>query len=42
VHTQKNKKAVKTKILNIPENVNSSAVSPWLHAEILKQMMQKS
>jgi hypothetical protein len=29
--------AVETRILNIPENVNSSAVSPLPDAEILKQ-----
>jgi hypothetical protein len=29
-------KAVKTRILNIPENVNSSAVSPLPDAKILK------
>jgi hypothetical protein len=30
-------KALKTRILNIPENVNFSAVSPSPEAEILKQ-----
>jgi hypothetical protein len=34
-------KAVKTRILNIPENGNSSAVSPLLDAEILKQLKKK-
>jgi hypothetical protein len=34
-------KAVKTRILNIPENVNSSAVSPSPDAEILKQLKEK-
>jgi hypothetical protein len=39
-HTSKLKriqKAVKTRILNIAENINSSAVSPSPNAEILKQ-----
>jgi hypothetical protein len=31
---------VKTRILNIPENVNSSAVSPSPDAEILKQLKE--
>jgi hypothetical protein len=35
------KKAVKTRILNIPENVNSSAVSPSPDAKILKQLKEK-
>jgi hypothetical protein len=30
-------KAVKTRILNVPENANSSAVSPSPDSEILKQ-----
>jgi hypothetical protein len=34
---KKIEKAVKTRILNIPENVISSAVSPSPYAEILKQ-----
>jgi hypothetical protein len=34
-------KAVKTRILNIPENINSSAVSPLPDAEILKQLNEK-
>jgi hypothetical protein len=34
-------KAVKTRILNIPENVNSSAVSPSPDAEILKESKEK-
>jgi hypothetical protein len=33
-------KAVKTRILKIPENVNSSAVSPSPDAEILKQLKE--
>jgi hypothetical protein len=33
-------KAVKTRILNIPKNVNSSAVSPSSDAEILKQFKE--
>jgi hypothetical protein len=33
--------AVKARILNIPENVNSSAVSPLPDAEILKQLKEK-
>jgi hypothetical protein len=32
---------VKTRILNIPENINSSAVSPSPDAEILKQFQEK-
>jgi hypothetical protein len=34
-------KAVKTRILNVPENVNSSAVSPLPDSEILKQFQEK-
>jgi hypothetical protein len=34
-------KAVKTRILNIPENVSSSAVCPLPDAEILKQLEEK-
>jgi hypothetical protein len=34
-------KAVRTRILNNPENVNSSAVSPLPDAEILKQLKEK-
>jgi hypothetical protein len=34
-------KAVKTRIRKIPENVNSSAVSPLFDAEILKQLKEK-
>jgi hypothetical protein len=34
---KRTEKAVKTRILNAPENVNSSAVSPSPDAEILKQ-----
>jgi hypothetical protein len=34
-------KAVKTRILKIPENVNSSVVSPSPDAEILKQVKEK-
>jgi hypothetical protein len=34
-------KAVKTRILNIPENVNSSAVFQLPDAEILKQLKEK-
>jgi hypothetical protein len=33
--------AVKTRILNIPENVNSGAVSPSPDAKILKQLKEK-
>jgi hypothetical protein len=32
---------VRTRILNIPENVSSSAVSPLPDSEILKQLKQK-
>jgi hypothetical protein len=35
-------KAVKTRILNISENINSSAVSPLPDAEISKQLKEKS
>jgi hypothetical protein len=35
------KKAAKTRNLNIPENVNSSAVSALPDAEILKQLKEK-
>jgi hypothetical protein len=35
------KKAVKIRILNIPENVNLGAVSPLPDAEILKQFEEK-
>jgi hypothetical protein len=38
---KRTEKAVKTRILNIPENVNSSAVSPLPDAEILKQFREK-
>jgi hypothetical protein len=38
---KRTEKAVKTRILNIPENVNSSAVSPSPDAEILKQKNEK-
>jgi hypothetical protein len=38
---KKTEKAVKTRILNIPECVNSSAVSPLPDAEILKQLKEK-
>jgi hypothetical protein len=38
---EKTEKAVKTRILNIPENVNSSAVFPSPDAEILKQLKEK-
>jgi hypothetical protein len=38
---KRTEKAVKTRILNIPENVNSSAVSPSPDAEILKQLKEK-
>jgi hypothetical protein len=34
-------KAVKTRILNIPKNVNSSSVSPSPDAEILKKRKEK-
>jgi hypothetical protein len=34
-------KAVKTRILNIPENVSSIAVSPLPDSEILKQLKEK-
>jgi hypothetical protein len=33
-------KAVKTRIRNIPENINSGAVSPLPDAEILKQLKE--
>jgi hypothetical protein len=38
---KRNEKAVKTRTLNIPENVNSSAVSPSPDAEILKHSQEK-
>jgi hypothetical protein len=34
-------KALKTRIVNIPENVNSSAVAPSPGGEILKQLKEK-